>query len=54
MNVSCWQHHFLWLRSVHARQTGYAEALGGFLHSAVLKVQFQSRVLEFATDVNVL
>jgi hypothetical protein len=28
MKVSCWQHHFLLLRSVPARQAGYAEALG--------------------------
>jgi hypothetical protein len=26
--MSCWQHHFLLLRSSPARQAGYAEALG--------------------------
>jgi hypothetical protein len=30
MKVSCWQHHFLLLRSSLARQAGYAGALGGY------------------------
>jgi hypothetical protein len=50
MKVSCWQNHFLLLRSSPARQAGYA---GGVIFPESLKVTFSSTIAPDLTAVHI-